>query len=134
MQLFISYSSRDRDFARELAEHLEKQGISVFYDKHISPGDEWPSFLRKKIEESSALVLLVPSPDSPHRNTLWFEAGAAKALGKRVLAVLPPGRSTKELPINVADIIVLDTDQRPLEGIAATLAQAAGLAAESTRS
>jgi hypothetical protein len=133
MQVFISYSRRDREFAEELAGQLEKQGISVFYDKHLSPGEEWASVFRKKIEESSALILLVPSSDSPQRNKLWFEAGAAKALGKRVLAVLPPGRSTKEMLTNIADIIVLDTNQRPLEGIAATLAHAVGSAAEHSR-
>ena len=58
------------------------------------------------------------------RNNLWFEAGAAKALGKRVLAVLPPHARLDELPINVADILVLDAGERPFESIADTLVEA----------
>lgn len=132
MQVFISYSVRDKDFAQELAGQLERQGISVVFDKRLHPGDEWPNVFRKQIEASSALILLVPSTDSPSRNNLWFEAGAAKALGKRVLAVLPPGRTPKELPTDIADIIILDTNERPLDRIAATLAKAAAPSAEKT--
>lgn len=130
MQLFMSYSPRDKDFAQRLAGHLERRGVSVFDERRLRPGDEWSDVLRKQIEASSALILLVPSTDSPSRNTVWFEAGAAKALGKRVLAVVPPGRAPRELPTDLADIIVLDTSERPLDRLAATLAEAATPSAE----
>ncbi len=79
---------------------------------------------RREIERASALILLIPSDDVPNRNNIWFEAGAAKALGKRVLAVLPPNRRLVDLPSDIADILVLDADKRPLESIADTLIQA----------
>jgi hypothetical protein len=61
-----------------------------------------------------------------NRNTIWFEAGAAKALGKPVLAVLPPSRDpgSTELPTDLAGLLVLDADRRSLESVADTLVHA----------
>jgi hypothetical protein len=55
-----------------------------------------------------------------------FEAGAAKALGKPVLAVLPPKNVSApiELPTDIAGVLVLDADRRSLDSIADTLLQA----------
>jgi TIR domain len=125
IHMFISYSSRDREFAEKLSEQLRKHGVIVFPDRDFDPGSEWQNRFRDQIEKSSALVVLLPTLDAPSRNNVWFEAGVARALGKRVLAILPPNRTTKQLPAELADLVVLDTKNRPIEGIAATLVQAA---------
>jgi TIR domain len=126
MNVFISYSRSDKDFAQALAEELQGHGISVFDPKYFSPGEDWTSAFRKKIEESTALILVLPSSDSPHRNNLWFEAGAAKALGKPVLAVVPPHQKIahSQLPTDIANLLVLDAEERPLEQLADMLIQA----------
>lgn len=103
---------------------MSQRGVSVFSAFDLKLGDQWASVIRSEIERASALVLLIPSDDVPNRNNIWFEAGAAKALGKRVLAVLPPNRRLLDLPADIADILVLDADKRPLESIAETLVQA----------
>ncbi|HTV31847.1 MAG TPA: toll/interleukin-1 receptor domain-containing protein [Methylocella sp.] len=125
--VFISYSHGDRKWAEDLARLMTKRGVSVFSDFDLQPGTEWAEVIRKELEKASALVLLIPSVDVPNRNNIWFEAGAAKALGKRILAVLPPNRRSVDLPSDIADIVdilVLDADKRPLESIAETLTQA----------
>jgi hypothetical protein len=126
MKVFISYSTSDKDFAQALAKELEEHGISVFDPKYFSPGEDWTSVFREKLEESTALILLLPSPDSPHRNNLWFEAGAAKALGKPVFAVVPPHQKIahSQLPTDIANLLVLDAEERPLEQLADMLVQA----------
>jgi predicted nucleotide-binding protein len=103
---------------------MTQRGVSVFSDFDLIPGAPWEEVIRKEIEKSSALVLLIPSNDVPNRNNIWFEAGAAKALGKRILAVLPPSHRSVDLPSDIADVLVLDTDKRPLDSIADTLVQA----------
>jgi len=122
--VFLSYAHENRELAKDLASLMSRRGVSVFLDSDVKPGDLWSSVIRREIERASALILLIPSDDVPNRNNIWFEAGAAKALGKRVLAVLPPNRRLVDLPSDIADILVLDADKRPLESIADTLIQA----------
>ncbi|MGA9215976.1 MAG: toll/interleukin-1 receptor domain-containing protein [Methylocella sp.] len=122
--VFLSYALEDRELAKDLANLMSRRGVSVFSDSDVKLGDLWSSVVRGEIERSSALILLIPSDDVPNRNNIWFEAGAAKALGKRVLAVLPPNRRLVALPSDIADVLFLDADKRPLESIADTLIQA----------
>lgn len=124
--LFISYALADGEFASELGDVLRRRGAVVYSDKDMQPGGPWLEALRDQIQKSSALVLIIPSRLMPNRNNIWFEAGAAKAFGKKVLAVLPPHqRLSRDLPTDLADLLVLDTDERPLESVADTLLQAA---------
>jgi hypothetical protein len=91
----------------------------------MMPGSDWAEVLRSELERSSALILIIPSRSAANRNNVLFEAGAAKALGKRIFAVLPPNHSSHiELPTNIADLLVMDADRRSLESIADTLLQA----------
>jgi predicted nucleotide-binding protein len=125
-RIFISYSSEDRDFAKQLGNLLKNRGASVFQDADIVPGRVWADGLRAEIEQSTALILVIPSRNAANRNNVLFEAGAARALGKRVFAVLPPKHavSSVDLPTDIADLLVLDADRRSLESIADTLLHA----------
>jgi hypothetical protein len=99
---------------------------STCLTESVNPGEKWSEGLRKEIENATALILLIPSLESSNRNDVWAEAGAAKALGKPILAVLPPRHkgTRRELPTDIAGLLVLDTDERPLENTADTLLQA----------
>jgi hypothetical protein len=125
-RVFISYAREDRDFARRLGELMNQRGVSVAWDFDTAFGSDWSDGLRRQIEDADALVLLIPSHGMANRNTIWFEAGAAKALGKPVLAVLPPSRDpgSTELPTDLAGLLVLDADRRSLESVADTLVHA----------
>ncbi|ABD88207.1 toll/interleukin-1 receptor domain-containing protein [Rhodopseudomonas palustris] len=125
-RVFISCAQEDRDFAHQLGDLLKQRGVSVAGDLDTAFGGDWADGLRRRIEDAAALVLLIPSQNAPNRNTIWFEAGAAKALGKPVLAVLPPSRDAgaTELPTDLAGLLLLDVDRRSLESVADTLVQA----------
>lgn len=124
--VFISYSHEDSDFARDLAKSIREHGSSVFMDTDLQVGGRWAEILREEIDKASALILIMPSHDVANRNNLWFEAGAAKALGKQILAVRAPGRkvSKADLPTDLADLLVLDTETSDLNQIASVLVQA----------
>jgi hypothetical protein len=124
--LFISYGIEDGDFARTLSRLMKNRGASVSLDTDIAPGMAWADWLRPEIERATALILVIPSRQTPNRNNLLFEAGAAKALGKPVLAVLPPNRKAApiEMPTDIAGVLVLDADRRSLDSVADTLLQA----------
>src|SRR6516165_1264478 len=90
--IFISSSFEDRDFAKQLGSVLRSRGAIVF---QTDPGSDWAEVLRREIEQSSVLILVIPSRHATNRNNVLFEAGAAKALGKRIFAVLPPNRTSR---------------------------------------
>jgi hypothetical protein len=125
-RLFVSHVAEDADFARQLGRLLKERGAMVFPERDDGSGNIWPDALRTEIEKSTALILVIPSRRAPNRNTVLFEAGAANALGKPVLAVLPPKNASTpiDLPTNIAGVLVLDADRRSLESIADTLLQA----------
>lgn len=127
-RIFLSYAQPDTEFAERLSDLIERAGASVFDARRILPGESLSNTIRQELEKASAVIMLLPAADASNRNQVWFEAGAAKALGKRVLAVLPPSHRlhSSELPGDLADIIVLDADERPLDQIADTLVTAAG--------
>ena len=122
--VFLSHLKEDKPFARLLEKMMVERGVQVFVDDNFKVGDYWSETLRREMEKASALVLVLPSAGLSMRNFLWFEAGAAKALGKRVLAVLPPRARLDGLPTDIADVLLLDAGERPLESIADTLVQA----------
>jgi hypothetical protein len=125
-RIFISCSDEDQDFARRLCGMLEHLGASTFLNKDVVGAGLWPESVRSEIESASALILVIPSRQARHRNNLLVEAGAAKILGKPVLAVLPPKRQSRsiELPTEIAGVLILDADRRSLENLADMLLQA----------
>lgn len=125
-RLFISYAADDKAFATHLRELLEQKGADVFDFDGSMPDGNWQLALREQLLKSSALIMIVPPFKDSGRNLVWFEAGAARALGKRIVAVMPPKSKTKrDIPTNLADLVVLDTHSRSLESLAATILQAA---------
>jgi hypothetical protein len=124
-KIFVSHASADRAFAHELGRLMEERGASVFLDTDkMTAGSLWSETLRAEIDMANALVLVIPSHDVANRNWVWFEAGAAKALGKPVLAVLPPQHGSVQLPTDIADVLVLDADRRSPESVADMLLEA----------
>ncbi len=125
-RVFISSAREDRDFARQIGELMRQRGVAVDSNLDATFGSDWSDGLRRQIESADALVLLIPSQTEPNRNAIWFEAGAAKALGKPVLAVLPPAReaASTELPTDLAGLLMLDANRRSLDSVADTLVQA----------
>ena len=101
--VFVSYAHSDGAFVLEQIRWLNEQGIPVWYDEGISPGQNWPEELAKAIEAATAMVLFV-SPRSVESEHCIREATFAISRRKPVLAVhiepteLPPG-----LELSIAD-------------------------------
>ncbi|HWZ45037.1 MAG TPA: toll/interleukin-1 receptor domain-containing protein [Candidatus Saccharimonadales bacterium] len=64
MDVFISHSRADNEFAAHLAEGLKQQGVSVWLDSsELLPGAQWHQEIQRALLESNNIVVLV-SPDS----------------------------------------------------------------------
>lgn len=56
--IFISYASQDLAKARPLAEALEKQGWSVFWDRTIPAGQTWRQVIGNALDHARSVVVL----------------------------------------------------------------------------
>ena len=65
INLFLSYSHKDKSFAEELMQHLTfliRQGvINRFYEREIGPGTEWANEISIALENSQIVLLLISS-------------------------------------------------------------------------
>lgn len=86
--IFISYAWADRVFASRIAEELAKVGAKTFYDAEFNAGSQIFEQWRKEIASTDLVVFVVPSQEGEGRWAL-AEIGAARALDKNILAVLP---------------------------------------------
>lgn len=96
--MFISYSAPDRDWARQFAESLQSLGSQVWFsDWSIQPGEEIFGALRRGLEQSDIVVVLV-TPENAYSPWTWFELGAAVGIGKPWIAVVSDTTDLARLP------------------------------------
>lgn len=125
MKFFLAYSPADQKYAASLAAEMELRGASVWQDtKTLAPGEAWEPALRAALNDSGATILLLPREGAKGANNAIFEAGAAKALGKRVI-VVSRGPGDREFPGNLADVAIFDAENKPMQEIADTLVRLA---------
>jgi len=93
--IFLSYSTKDEDFAHELEADLRVEGVKVFLAPlSIKPGSSWPDEIWQAIRSCRVFVLVVTAEAIKSKWCL-LEIGAALGLEKPVIAVL---RHSAKLP------------------------------------
>ena len=85
--VFLSYSSKDRQAAERVERALSARGIEVFWDKETPPGVDWDTWIRGKLAKAKVAVVLwsknsIASPNVRH------EAIVARDAGKLVPAMI----------------------------------------------
>lgn len=93
--IFLSYSSADRDHVTRLVEALQQQGWSVWWDRQILPGQAWESVIEKVLEKSRCIVV-VWSKSSINSSWVRIEAGLGRERGKVAPVLL------EDVPIPIA--------------------------------
>jgi formylglycine-generating enzyme required for sulfatase activity len=103
--VFISYSSKDRDFAERLAADLKASGAGVWFDQwEIKVGDSITQKINDGIHDNDYLAVVL-SPDSVASPWVRKELNAAmmKELNRRSVFVLPILYRDCEIPSLIAD-------------------------------
>jgi tetratricopeptide (TPR) repeat protein len=105
-QVFISHSSKDDDFVRELREALEDQGVPVWVDsRKLRGGEKLAPEVAAAIERARQFVAVI-GPNTV--NSPWVRREIRKALeveaarrgeGYRVVPLLLPGVEPSALPL-----------------------------------
>jgi hypothetical protein len=120
--VFISHSKRDAAVARQLANNLRRLGLTALNSADtLQPGDDWRKTTQTAIKQSDALILIA-SPDALSSSWALYETGAAEALGKRVMVLLPERHSVAELPGEISGSQVVGFDPRSPERAAHDIA------------
>jgi TIR domain len=105
--IFLSYSTVDKDEARRIQDALTNVGKTCFMsEKSLKPGDNFQDEIRSALEASNEIWILV-SPNSIKSAWVHREIAAAWALRKRIVPILlrcAPG----DLPEILADKHAID--------------------------
>ncbi len=78
--VFLSYSSKDRAAAERVQAALSRAGIDVFWDQETPPGVDWDTWIRGKLSNARAAVVLwskesIASPNVRHEAIVARDAG-----------------------------------------------------------
>ena len=78
--VFISYSSKDREVAERVRDSLVEAGYDVFWDQQIPTGRDWDSWIRDRLTHSRLAVVLwskasVASPNVRHEAIIARDSG-----------------------------------------------------------
>ncbi len=105
--VFISYSSKDKWIARQLARLIEsagaRLGIRTFLDeKDIQGGESIPETIREALEHCDEFLILL-TPHSINRPWVLIELGAAWGQRKHVVAIV-----SHLVPAKLPAVIAMD--------------------------
>ncbi len=87
--IFISYSSQDRNRARQFAEALQQEGFVVWWDDALHSGETFDEVIEAELRSATAVVVLW-SPRSVSSRWVRAEATIADRRGKLIPAIIEP--------------------------------------------
>jgi hypothetical protein len=89
VDVFFSYSSKDRDRVRAVRDALASQGFEIFWDQAVPPGLDWDTWIRQHLNEAKC-ALVFWSKNSVGSDNVRHEATVAKQQGKLIPVLLEP--------------------------------------------
>ena len=106
---FLSYRKKDRSLALDLIDAIHKdkecRKVAIWYDEFLVAGEKFNVSLRKKIKDSSALLILVtPNLINEENYVRSVEFPMAKRIGKRILPIEGAPTNEKILSKQYKDI------------------------------
>jgi WD40 repeat protein len=108
LEVFISYSRADSDFARKLNEALQIQGKTTWFDQEsIPPGSDFQEEIYRGIDSSDNFLFII-SPRAVNSPYCADEVEYARKLNKRFVTVLHRDVSAKELHPALASVQWID--------------------------
>jgi len=100
--VFLSYSSKDKQIARDLHRLLTGAGISVWFDEiAIVPGTRWDTAVSNVIANVKVVLMLVGKDPSGEWQTIELRSILDRVLSDdsfRIIPVLLPGATIENLP------------------------------------
>ncbi len=107
MNLFLSYTSRDREKLRPLLDGLHRLRHTVWFDQELEGGQQWWEAILERIRQADAFLLAV-SPAFIESEACGLELEYARALSKPVLPVMVERARPELLPPSLAAVQIVD--------------------------
>ncbi|NET17624.1 MAG: toll/interleukin-1 receptor domain-containing protein, partial [Okeania sp. SIO1H6] len=108
LDVFVSYSRADADFARRLNDALQIYGKTTWFDQEsIAMGTDFQQEIYRGIQQSDNFLFII-SPDSVNSPYCADEVEYAKSLNKRLVTVLHRKVNPAELHPELAKVQWLD--------------------------
>ena len=82
IDIFLSYSSKDRERAAMVAQALAARGWSVWWDRTIPPGRQYDDVIEEALAEARCAVVLWSKSSA---SSAWVKNEASEALDKKAL-------------------------------------------------
>jgi acyl carrier protein len=101
--IFISYARSDREKARLFAETLQQEGLSIWWDPEIPPGQTFDSVIEEAIDSAKCVIVLW-SENSVRSD--WVKTEAAE--GKRRNILIPVLLDEVKIPLEFRRIQTAD--------------------------
>jgi hypothetical protein len=80
--IFVSYSSKDRERAGVVARALEARGWSVWWDRTIPPGRQYDEVIEEALAQARCVVVLWSKASA---TSTWVKNEASEAMSKKAL-------------------------------------------------
>jgi len=97
VNVFISYSTGDRDLVRKMADELKPSAQPVYWDQDNEPGkDAWDT-IRGWIESADLVVAVITDKAVSRAMSVGNEVGIAKEMGKPILPLVGAGVESADL-------------------------------------
>ena len=101
--VFVSYSRRDAEFVRRLADSISERGKEVWLDTEgIADGEVFPEAIKRAIEQSDTFLFVI-TPDAVSSAYCENEVEYARDMQKRIVPVLREPVPDAELPAEIRD-------------------------------
>lgn len=101
--VFLSYAREDRARAEQIAQGLQANGFSVFWDGDIPPGATWADHIEAKLSESKAQIVLWSMHSTKSQ---WVREEARMGRDKGVL--IPAMIDASTVPLGFGEVQAAD--------------------------
>lgn len=120
LKAFISYSRDDRDFVSTIEAALARYGLQTFDPElEIQAGDKIDERILDGLRAADVVIFVVPEHEGAGKNAL-VEIGAARALGKRIVALVRDRKraANSDVAMRLSNLMVLDAGEAEPSSIA----------------
>lgn len=128
--VFMSYAREDLAAVRSLVSGIEGEGLRVFWDRQIQPGQAWSDVLETALSDARVVVVVWSAASV---KSAWVKAEATEAMSRGKLVPLRIDSAAIPMPfgqVQTADITVhRSLSEQGVSITSAIAAQAAGVPA-----
>ena len=117
--IFVSYSQKNPEVAKALADYLKTKGYDVWWDTRLNAGDKFDDVIREELDDAEA-VIVVWTAEAITSKYVKMEAGTALAWGKKLIPVRMADLPASMIPAPFSDYQTVDAAD--FEGIQRALA------------